>query len=99
MHRHIVLFNFKDDVAPADRERVAGELAKLGTLPTEKHFVSGKNILPTNPEKIPYEYMMMGDFADDDGRQAYEKHDTHVHIIRQVWLPTAKNYAVFDINF
>ncbi len=99
MHRHIVLFNLKDDTSAADRERVMGEIAKLGTLPTVKHFVSGKNILPANPEKIPYEYMMMGDFADDDGRQAYEKNETHVHIIRQVWLPTAKNYAVFDINF
>ncbi len=99
MHRHIVLFNLKDETSAAQREQVMGEIAKLGALPTVKHFVSGKNILPANPEKIPYEYMMMGDFAANDGRQASEKHDTHTHIIKQVWLPVAKNYAVFDINF
>jgi hypothetical protein len=98
MHRHIVLFNFKDDTAPDVRAKVMASIAKLGTLPTVKAFLSGKNILPAG-EKMPYEYLMMGDFADDAGRQAYEKHETHVRIIRQEWLPVAKNYAVFDINF
>jgi hypothetical protein len=99
MHRHIVLFNFKDDTAPEVREQVMTAIAKLGTLPTVKGFLSGKNILPGNPEKIPYEYLMMSDFADNDGRQAYEKHEIHEHVIRKDWLPVAKNYAVFDINF
>jgi sulfite reductase beta subunit-like hemoprotein len=97
MHRHTVMFNFKDETPQAERDRVIAALKQLGSLPTVKAFMVGKNILPAG-EKTPFEWLMLGDFANEDDRQAYEKHETHVHIIRKDWLPVAKNYIVLDVN-
>ena len=97
MHRHTVMFNFKDDTAPSERDRVVAALTGLGKLPTVQNFLVGKNILPTS-EKSPFEWLLIGDFADEDDRQAYEKHPTHVAVIRGDWLPVAKNYVVLDVN-
>ena len=98
MHRHIVMFNFKSDVAAADRERVAERLRSLGKLPTVTSFLVAKNILDRN-EKRPFEWLMMGDYADEKARDAYEKDPHHVQVIRQEWLPVVDNYVVLDVNF
>ena len=98
MHRHIVLFNFKGSVAAADRERVTERLRTLGKLPTVASFLVAKNILEKN-DKRPFEWVMMGDYADEKARDAYEKDPHHIQVIRQEWLPVVETYAVFDTNF
>ncbi len=98
MHRHTVLFNLKDELDDADRENVIAAIRTLGDLPTVKAFVVQKNILTKN-ELAPYEWLMVGDFADETAREAYEKHDTHVDVVHNHFLPNVSEFIMADINY
>jgi hypothetical protein len=94
MHRHTVLFNLKDD---ADEEAVIESMRVLASLPTVDAMVLEENALPPG-DKSPYKWCLIGDFADQDARDAYEKHDTHVDVIRNTFLPAVKDFIISDIN-
>ena len=44
-------------------------------------MVIEKNIVPIG-EHSPYEWCLIGDFADLEARDSYEKHEIHVDIIK-----------------
>ena len=94
MHRHTVLFNLKDD---ADEASVMARMRTLADLPTVPAMVIGENIVPMG-ERSPYKWLLIGDFADQDARDAYEKHDHHVDVIRNTFLPNARDFIVSDVN-
>ena len=95
MHRHTVLFNLKDD---ADEAAVMAAMNSLADLPTVQAMVIGENIVPSG-DHSPYKWLLIGDFADQDARDAYEKHEHHVDVIKHTFLPNAKDFIVSDINF
>ena len=95
MHRHNVLFNLKDD---ADEATVVGAMRSLAALPTVEAMVIEENLVPMG-DVSPYKWLLIGDFADQDARNAYEKHDHHVDVIQNTFLPNAKNFIVSDVNF
>jgi hypothetical protein len=95
MHRHNVLFNLKDD---ADEAAVMAAMKSLAGLPTVEAMVIEENIVPIG-DISPYKWLLIGDFADQDARDAYEKHDHHVDVIQNTFLPNAKDFIVSDVNF
>ncbi len=95
MHRHTVLFNLKDD---ADEGAVMGAMKGLADLPTVESMLIEENIVPIG-EHSPYKWLLIGDFADQDARDAYEKHDDHVDVIRNTFLPNVKDFIMSDVNF
>ena len=95
MHRHTVLFNLKDD---ANEEAVMAAMKGLADLPTVESMVIGENIVPPG-DHSPYKWLLIGDFADQDARDAYESHEHHVDVIRNTFLPNAKDFIVSDVNF
>ncbi len=94
MHRHIVLFNLKED---ADAAAVIGTMQGLADLPTVESFMVAENALEPG-DTAPYKWIMVGDFADQAARDAYEAHETHVDIIRNAFLPAVANYIIADAN-
>lgn len=94
MHRHVVLFNLNDD---ADEEAVIDTMKILATLPTVDSLILAENAVPPG-DKSPFKWQLVGDFKDQDARDAYEKHDTHVDVIRNTFLPNAKDFLVSDVN-
>jgi hypothetical protein len=94
MHRHTVLFNLKDD---ADTDAVISALQSLSELPTADALMVGANAVPPG-EHSPYAWLLVADFADQAARDAYEAHETHVDIIRNVFLPAAADFIVSDLN-
>lgn len=98
MHRHTVLFNFKDEVDAAGRAKAVDALRTLKTISVCKGFMLEKNKLPAGAT-APYEWLLIADFANDDDRQTYEKDAHHVKVIRGDFLPTVKNYIIADVNF
>lgn len=98
MHRHTVFFNLNDDLDDTKRDDVIATLRTLKDLPTVNAMILEKNLVPAG-DMAPYEWIMIGDFDDQDARDAYERHDTHVKIIRETFLPSVKNFAVGDVNF
>jgi len=94
MHRHVVLFNLKDD---ADEEAVIDSMKVLATLPTVDTLMLNENAVPPG-DISPYKWQLVGDFKDQAARDAYEAHETHVDIIRNTFLPNAKDFIVSDVN-
>ena len=97
MHRHTVLFNFKDEVDGALRDEVIASLRSLADLATVETFHVAKNLLPRG-DVAPYEWLIVGDFADQKAREVYEKDEKHVAVVRQKFLPNVKNFAIIDVN-
>ncbi len=98
MHRHIVLFNLKDELSDAEKTRVIDSMQTLKTISVVKSYVLAKNKVPLG-EKSPFEWQLVVDFANDDDRQTYEKDEHHVKVIKGDFVPNAKNYLVSDVNF
>ena len=95
MHRHTVLFNIKESSNSKD---VITKMKELKSLPTVEDMVIEKNIVPTS-DHSPFEWCLIGDFKDQEARDAYEKHNLHVEIIRNIFLPHVKKFIMSDINF
>ena len=95
MHRHTVLFNLKEE---ANETQVIERLRELAALPTVVAMVLEDNIVPIS-DNSPYKWCLIGDFNDTDAREAYEKHETHVDIIRTTFLPNISGFIMSDINF
>jgi hypothetical protein len=98
MHKHTVLFNFKDEVAEGDRKRVVEALRSLKKISVVKGMLVEKNKLPAGAT-APYEWLLIADFANDDDRQTYEKDAYHVKVIKGDFVPSAKNYIIADVNY
>ena len=98
MHRHTVLFNFKDEVGDAGREEVATSLRDLGSLPTVNTLIVEENIVPAG-ERAPYAWILTGEFADQAARDTYEKDEKHVSAVRGGFLPNVKDFIVCDVNY
>ena len=94
MHRHCVLFNLNDG---SDEEAVIESMKILGSLPTVEAMMIEQNAPPVG-EKSQYQWILIGDFKDQTARDAYEKHDTHVDVIRNTFLPNVKDFCISDIN-
>jgi hypothetical protein len=95
MHRHTVLFNLKEE---SDETQVIEKLKELAALPTVVTMVLEKNIVPVS-DHSPYKWCLIGDFNDTDSREAYEKHEKHVEIIKTAFLPNISGFIMSDINF
>jgi hypothetical protein len=98
MHRHTVLFNLKDDLSAAETMTAIEALRSLKTIGVCKGLMVEKNKLPPGP-KAPFVWILIADFDSDDDRETYEKDPLHVKVIRENFLPTAKDYVICDINF
>jgi len=98
MHRHNVLFNFKEELSEEERNSVIESMRSLSNLPTAQNFVVEKNIVPPG-EKSPFEWFLAGDFADEDARQAYEQDEHHLDVVRNTFIPSVKDFIMSDINY
>ena len=98
MHKHTVLFNFKDEVPETERKRVIDLLRSLKAISVCKSMMVEKNKLAAGP-KAPFEWILIADFANDDDRQIYEKDPLHVKVIKTDWVPAAKDYIIADVNY
>jgi hypothetical protein len=98
MHRHTVLFNLKDEASAAEKIATIDALRSLKSIAVCKGIMVEKNKLPAGPT-APYEWILIADFASDADRETYEKDPHHVKVIRENFLPTAKNYIIADVNF
>lgn len=98
MHKHTVLFNFKDEIAEGERSRVVDALRSLKAISVVKGMMLQKNKLPSGP-KAPFEWLLIADFANDEDRQTYEKDPLHVKVIKGDFVPAVKDYIISDVNY
>ena len=85
MIRHIALFRFKDEVTPADIDRLdAGLRALPSKIDTIQAYATGRDL---GISEGAWDYAVVGDFADVDGYQAYHTHPAHQEVLETLTRP------------
>jgi hypothetical protein len=98
VHRHNVFFNFKPELSPAQIDEAVSKLQSLERLPTVQKMVVAKSITPRG-ERSPWEWALMGDFADQEARAAYEADEYHKEVVRGAFLPNVSDFIFLDVNW
>lgn len=93
--RHIVLYKFKDDLAPGEVQQVidafAGLPAKIDTIAGFEH---GENVSPEGKsEGLTHAFVVT--FRDEAGRDTYLKHPAHLTYV-DVVKNRREKVVVFD---
>ena len=80
--RHVVLFQFKDDVSDEDVETIVDEFGKLQEkIDTITGYEAGTNVSPENLAQ-GFTHCFMVTFADEAGRDAYLPHPAHMEFVK-----------------
>ena len=89
MIRHMVLFNLKPEVAPADRDLLFGQMQDLAKLATVRRLTVAK-LLDAREEwykpriATDYAWSLSMDFDDEDGLYAYQKDPVHAKVAGEI---------------
>jgi hypothetical protein len=93
--RHVVMYKFKDDLAPGELQKVVDTFA---ALPAKIHsiigFEHGANVSQEGKsEGLTHAFVVT--FADEQGRDEYLKHPAHLEYVK-VASPRREKVIVFD---
>jgi hypothetical protein len=91
--RHVVLWAFKDSVAPGDRESIVAAVRALRTtVPSLRSLEVGENVSPARAQG--YTHVLIETFEDREGLAAYTSHPEHVPVLARLRDATAQLLAV-----
>ena len=83
MIRHVVLWTFKDSVAPAERAAILAALRGLATtVPSLRSLEVGENLSPARAQG--YTHVLLETFDDRDGLAAYASHPDHLPVLARL---------------
>jgi hypothetical protein len=99
MHRHNVLFNLKHELDESQQNEVIDRLRSLSSLPTVGEMIVERNILPAREGRAYYAWALLGTFDDHAAREAYEKDETHVDVVRNAFLPNVADFVAVDVDY
>lgn len=93
--RHIVLYKFKDDIAPEQVQEVVDTFSKLPSqIDTIIDFECGTNVSPEGKsDGLTHAFVVT--FKDEAGRDLYLKHPAHLHYV-DVVKDRREKVVVFD---
>jgi hypothetical protein len=89
MIRHIVLFNLKPEVEPADRDWLFRQMQGLAKIPSVRRLAVAK-LLDAREEwykpriATDYAWSLSMDFDDEDGLYAYQQDPYHVTVAAEI---------------
>jgi hypothetical protein len=93
--RHIVLYKFKDDLAPRQLQEVIDAFSALpGKIDTIVGFEHGTNVSPEG-KSAGLTHAFVVSFRDEAGRDAYLKHPAHQQYV-EIVKDRRENVVVFD---
>jgi hypothetical protein len=91
--RHVVLWAFKDTVAPAERGAIVESVRALRTtVPSLRSLEVGENVSPARAQG--YTHVLIETFDDRDGLAAYASHPDHVPVLARLRDAVAQLVAV-----
>lgn len=97
MIRHVVMFKFHDEAGFGDAPAIAAERA-TSALPASiaeiEEWFCGRNV---SGRDIAQDYLVMGDFANQEALERYLEHPAHQDAIA-AWAKVA-TWAVVDVRF
>ena len=93
MIRHVVLWAFKDAVAPAERDAILAAIRALRTkVPSLRSLEVGENVSPARAQG--YTHVLVETFDDREGLAAYASHPDHVPVLARLGDAVAQLIAV-----
>jgi hypothetical protein len=94
--RHIVLFRWIDGATPEQVAAVHTGLAGLpAQVPSIRSYAHGPDLRLSDG---PWDYAVVADFDDAEGRQAYLDHPAHDDVRRELIVPLAAERANVQIE-
>jgi hypothetical protein len=89
MIRHLVLFNLKPDLAPADRDWIFEQIHNLSNLPSVKRLTIGHLLEPKEEWYKPrmaadYDWAITMEFDDEAGLYEYQTNPYHVTVAQEI---------------
>jgi hypothetical protein len=91
MIRHVVLFQWNDDMTEDMEKQATAELSALApTLPGVRAYHAGPDVGIVEGN---FDYGVVGDFDDADSYLAYRDHPRHQDIISRLTRPHTKTRA------
>ncbi len=87
--RHIVVFNLKPGLEPADRDWLFGAMQGLAKIPTVRRLAVAKLLEPREEWYKPrlttdYGYAITMEFDNEDALYAYQQDPLHVTVAQEV---------------
>ena len=83
MIRHVVLWTFKDSVAPAEQAAIVAAVSALATrVPSLRSLEVGENVSPARAQG--YTHILLETFDDRDGLAAYASHPDHLPVLARL---------------
>ena len=89
MIRHMIMFNLKPELEPAEREWLFGQIHSLAKLPTVGGLSLGK-LLDAREDwyrarlNAEYGWALSMDFENEDALYAYQQDPKHVEIAQEI---------------
>ena len=89
MIRHMIMFNLKPELEPAEREWLFGKIHSLAKLPTVRGLSLGK-LLDAREDwyrarlNAEYGWALSMDFENEDALYAYQQDPKHVEIAQEI---------------
>ncbi len=94
MIRHVVMFRFRDDTDPAQRQAVQDAIA---TMPEATGVTEAYDIgFDLGLAEGNFDFAVVGDFADQAAYLAYRDHPEHRRIVSEIILPTISDRAAIQ---
>jgi stress responsive alpha/beta barrel protein len=91
--RHVVLWAFKDTVAPAERGAIVESVRALRTkVPSLRSLEVGENLSPARAQG--YTHVLIETFTDREGLAAYASHPDHIPVLARLRDAVAQLVAV-----
>ena len=89
MIRHLVFFNLKSELGPADQKWLFGQMESLARIPSVKHLSIGRLLNPQEDWYKPrmctdYGWAVTMEFEAEDGLYAYQQDPHHVTVAEEV---------------
>jgi hypothetical protein len=89
MIRHLVFFNLKSELEPADREWLFRQMETLARIPSVRHLSIGELLQPCEDWYKPrmatdYCWALTMEFDDEDALYAYQQDPYHVTVAQEI---------------
>jgi len=89
MIRHMVFFNLKPELEPADREWLFGQIQGLSKIASVRRLAAGKLLDPREEWYKPrvatdYEWALTMEFDNEDALYDYQQNPQHVTVAQEI---------------
>lgn len=97
-YRHVILFNFKDDMPDSERQRIAARFRDQGRSPLVRSILVGENTFTGATGGPHFEWAAILDFKDASAYRAFEKSAAQRDFMDKTFTPYHADLLILDLE-